>query len=291
MNIFEAIMQGIIQGLTEFLPVSSSGHLSLYQHFTGNSGEGALLFSAVLHLGTLVAVFTAFRKTIWELIKELGFMIKDIFTGKFKWKEMNPPRRAIIMMIISLLMLIPFYIFKDFFEGVSEDSDIIVEGICFLYTATILFFSDRCVKGNKKFGDITVKNAVTVGAFQGVALLPGVSRSGSTISGGLFCGFERETAVQDSFILGIPAILGGCLLQVKDAVDQKAMDIEPLNFAVGFIVSAIVGICAIKMVNWLVKSDKFKIFAVYTLILGVVVIGIGIFEHAVGMNLVDYLKK
>ena len=291
MNIFEAIMQGIIQGLTEFLPVSSSGHLSLYQHFTGNSGEGALLFSAVLHLGTLVAVFTAFRKTIWELIKELGFMIKDIFTGKFKWKEMNPPRRAIIMMIISLLMLIPFYIFKDFFEGVSEDSDIIVEGICFLYTATILFFSDRCVKGNKKFGDITVKNAVTVGAFQGVALLPGVSRSGSTISGGLFCGFERETAVQYSFILGIPAILGGCLLQVKDAVDQKAMDIEPLNFAVGFIVSAIVGICAIKMVNWLVKSDKFKIFAVYTLILGVVVIGIGIFEHAVGMNLVDYLKK
>ena len=291
MNIFEAIMQGIIQGLTEFLPVSSSGHLSLYQHFTGNSGEGALLFSAVLHLGTLVAVFTAFRKTIWELIKELGFMIKDIFTGKFKWKEMNPPRRAIIMMIISLLMLIPFYIFKDFFEGVSEDSDIIVEGICFLYTATILFFSDRCVKGNKKFGDITVKNAVTVGAFQGVALLPGVSRSGSTISGGLFCGFERETAVQYSFILGIPAILGGCLLQGKDAVDQKAMDIEPLNFAVGFIVSAIVGICAIKMVNWLVKSDKFKIFAVYTLILGVVVIGIGIFEHAVGMNLVDYLKK
>lgn len=284
-------MQGIIQGLTEFLPVSSSGHLSLYQHFTGNSGEGALLFSAVLHLGTLVAVFTAFRKTIWELIKELGFMIKDIFTGKFKWKEMNPPRRAIIMMIISLLMLIPFYIFKDFFEGVSEDSDIIVEGICFLYTATILFLSDRCVKGNKKFGDITVKNAVTVGAFQGVALLPGVSRSGSTISGGLFCGFERETAVQYSFILGIPAILGGCLLQVKDAVDQKAMDIEPLNFAVGFIVSAIVGICAIKMVNWLVKSDKFKIFAVYTLILGVVVIGIGIFEHAVGMNLVDYLKK
>lgn len=291
MNIFEAVMQGIIQGLTEFLPVSSSGHLSLYQHFTGNSGEGALLFSAVLHLGTLVAVFTAFRKTIWELIKELGLMIKDIFTGKFKWKEMNPPRRAIIMMIISLLMLIPFYIFKDFFEGVAEDSDIIVEGVCFLYTAAILFLSDRCVKGTKKFGDITVKNAVTVGAFQGVALLPGISRSGSTISSGLFCGFERETAVQYSFILGIPAILGGCLLQVKDAVDQKAMDIEPLNFAVGFVIAAVVGVCAIKMVNWLVKSDKFKVFAVYTLVLGLAVIGIGIFEHSVGTNLVEYLKK
>lgn len=291
MSFLEALMQGIIQGLTEFLPVSSSGHLSLYQHFTGNSGEGALLFSAILHLGTLAAVFIAFRKTICELIFEFFSLIKDIFTGKFKWKTMNPQRRAIIMLVISLLMLIPFYIFKDYFEKVSEDSDIVIEGICFLYTSVILFISDRCVKGNKKFGDITVKNAVTVGTFQGIALLPGVSRSGSTISSGLFCGFERGTAVEYSFILGIPAILGGCLLQVKDAVEQKAMDINILNFAVGFITSAVVGICAIKMVNWLVKSDKFKIFAIYTFILGIIVTGIGIFEHSVGMNIVDYFRK
>lgn len=291
MSFFEAIIQGIIQGLTEFLPVSSSGHISVYQHFTGNSGEGALLFSAVLHLGTLVAVFIAFRKTICELIVELFSLIKDVFTGKFKWKTMNPARRAIIMMIISLLMLIPFYIFKDYFEKISEDGDIIVEGICFLYTSAILFISDKCVKGNKKFGEITAKNAVTVGTFQGIALLPGVSRSGSTISSGLFCGFERETAVQYSFILGIPAILGGCLLQVKEAVEKKTMDIDFINFAVGFIVSAIVGICAIKMVNWLVKSDKFKIFAIYTLILGIVVIGVGIFEHSVGLNIVEYFRK
>lgn len=291
MSFLEAIMQGIIQGLTEFLPVSSSGHLSLYQHFTGNNGEGALLFSAILHLGTLAAVFIAFRKTICGLIVELFSLIKDIFTGKFKWKTMNPQRRVIIMLVISLLMLIPFYIFKNYFEKVSEDNDIVIEGICFLYTSVILFISDKCVKGNKKFGDITVKNAVTVGAFQGIALLPGVSRSGSTISSGLFCGFERSTAVEYSFILGIPAILGGCLLQVKDAVEQKAMDIDFVNFGAGFIVSAVVGICAIKMVNWLVKSDKFKIFAIYTLILGIVVTGIGIFEHSVGMNIVDYFRK
>ncbi len=291
MSLLEAIIQGIIQGLTEFLPVSSSGHLSLYQHFTGNNGEGALLFSAVLHLGTLVAVFIAFRKTICELIVEFFVLIKDLFTGKFKWKTMNPQRRAIIMMIISLLLLIPFYIFKDYLEGIAEDSDIVAEGICFLYTSVILFLSDRCVKGNRKFGDITVKNAVTVGAFQGVALLPGVSRSGSTISSGLFCGFERETAVQYSFILGIPAILGGCLLQVKDAVEQKAMEFSIVNFGVGFIVAAVTGICAIKMVNWLVKSDKFKVFAVYTFILGAVVVGVGIFEHSVGMNIIDYFRK
>lgn len=290
MSFLEAVMQGIIQGLTEFLPVSSSGHISLYQHFTGNSGEGALLFSAILHLGTLVAVFIAFRKTICGLILELFSMLKDIFTGKFKWKTMNPQRRAIIMMVISLALLIPFYIFKDHFEKIAEDNDIIIEGICFLYTSVILFLSDKCVKGNRTFGDISVKNAVTVGAFQGVALLPGVSRSGSTISSGLFCGFARETAVEYSFILGIPAILGGCLLQVKDAVEQKATDIEFVNFAVGFVVSAVVGICAIKMVNWLVKSDKFKIFAIYTFVLGIAVLGTGIFEHNVGMNIVDYFK-
>ena len=96
MGIINAIFQAIIQGLTEFLPVSSSGHLSLYQHFTGNSGEGALFFSAILHLGTLVAVFVAFRKTIWDMIKELGVMIKDIFTGKFTLKNMNPPRLSLI---------------------------------------------------------------------------------------------------------------------------------------------------------------------------------------------------
>lgn len=281
MSIFNAVIQAIIQGLTEFLPVSSSGHLSLYQHFTGNSGEGALLFSAVLHLGTLVAVFLAFRKTIIALIKELGSLIKDVFTGKFKWKQMNGERRMIMMIIISTLCLIPFMFFKSWFEGISEDGGIFAEGLCFLYTAGILFMSDRCVKGKKTPKDIKTKDAVTVGFFQGVALLPGVSRSGSTISSGLFCGFTRETAVQYSFVLGIPAILGGCLLEIKDAVETKA-GVEILPCIVGFIVAAFVGVCAIKLVDWLVKSDKFKVFGYYTLVLGVIVIVISIIEKFIG---------
>ena len=149
MGIINAIFQAIIQGLTEFIPVSSSGHLSLYQHFTGNSGEGALFFSAILHLGTLVAVFVAFRKTIWDMIKELGVMIKDIFTGKFTLKNMNPPRRMIVMIIVSCFCLVPFLPFKGWFEGIAEDSSIFAEGLCFLYTSAILFMSDRCVKGKK----------------------------------------------------------------------------------------------------------------------------------------------
>ncbi len=289
MSILEAVIQAVIQGLTEFLPVSSSGHLSLFQHFTGNSGEGALLFSAVLHLGTLVAVFVAFWDTIWALIKEFFVMLRDIFTGKFKWSTMNGERRMIIMLVISLLMLIPFYIFKDFFTSVSEDETIFIEGLCFLYTAVILTIADKCANGTKNPGDITTKDAVTVGIFQGIALLPGVSRSGSTIASSLMCKFSRETAVRYSFILGIPAIMGGCLLEIKDAV-KTDMSIDILPFVIGFIVAAVVGICAIKMVQWLLKTNKFKIFAIYTAILGVAVITIAIFEKTVDMNLIEFLK-
>ncbi|WP_124101068.1 undecaprenyl-diphosphate phosphatase [Ruminococcus sp. Marseille-P6503] len=285
MGMINAVFQAIIQGLTEFLPVSSSGHLSLFQHFTGKSGEGALMYSAVLHLGTLVAVFFAFKKTIIALIKEFFVMLRDIFTGKFKWREMNPERRMIVMIVISTACLIPFYLFKDWFTGIAEDKSIFAEGLCFLYTAGLLFMSDKCVKGKKTPKNITAGNAVTVGFFQGVALLPGVSRSGSTISAGLFSGFSRETAVQYSFILGIPAILGGCAVEIKDAVGEKAAASVP-ECIIGFIVAAIVGVCAIKLVNWLVKTDKFKIFGYYTFILGIIVIVVSIIEKFVGHALV-----
>lgn len=281
MTTLNAIMQAIIQGLTEFLPVSSSGHLSLYQHFTGNSGEGALFFSAVLHLGTLVAVFIAFRKRIGALISEFFRLCKDIFTGKFSYKSMNAERRMIVMIFFSCLCLLPFAPFLDWFEKFAEDGSILAEGICFLYTAAILFMSDRCIKGSKTPGDIKAGDSVTVGFMQGVAMLPGVSRSGSTISAGLFCGFTRETAVEYSFILGIPVILAGCLTEVKGALEEKAA-IDWGSCGIGFLVAALVGICAIKMVSWLVKSDKFKFFAYYTFILGCVVIVAAVIEKLTG---------
>lgn len=281
MSIVSAIFQAIIQGLTEFLPVSSSGHLSLYQHFTGNSGEGALFFSAVLHLGTLVAVFIAFRQTIWAMIKELGVMCKDIVHREFTLNNMNVERRLIVMIIISCFCLAPFVFIKSWFEGIAEDKSIFAEGLCFLYTAAILLMSDRCAKGSKTAAEIKPKDAVTVGLFQAVALLPGVSRSGSTISAGLFSGFTRETAVKYSFIMGIPVILASCLLEVKDAVSSGA-EIAWGSCFIGFVVSAFVGLCAIKLVSWLVKNDKFKIFAYYTAILGVLVLLISFIELCMG---------
>lgn len=278
MEFLDAIVQGIIQGLTEFLPVSSSGHLALYQHYFGKSESSTgLFFSAILHLGTLLATFLAFRKEIFALIKEFGVMIADLFKGKLFKTKMNPERRMIVMILTSCLVLVPCIPIKDVIEKVSE-TYMIVLGCLFIYTSVILYLSDRCTKGNKTEKDITFKNALTVGIFQAIALFPGVSRSGSTISSGLFCGFSREMAVRYSFILGIPTILAGCLLEVKDALSAS----EPMGnigvYAVGFIVSAIVGICAIKMVNWIVKSDKFTIFSIYTLILGLGIIGYEVFQ-------------
>ncbi|MDE6727003.1 MAG: undecaprenyl-diphosphate phosphatase, partial [Oscillospiraceae bacterium] len=201
MDILNVIIQAIVQGLTEFLPVSSSGHLSVIQHITGHTGESALILMVVLHLGTLVAVFAAFWETIWGMIKEFFATIRDIAQKKFSWRDMNADRRMMIMVIIATLILVPVYLFKDFFTAREGDGDIIFEGVAFLFTAVLLFLSDRC--GGTKTGErMTIKDAVTVGLFQCVALFPGVSRSGSTTAAGLFCGFEKNTAVTFAFILG-----------------------------------------------------------------------------------------
>lgn len=290
MTILEAIIQGIIQGATEFLPVSSSGHLSLFQHFTGVTGDEAIFTTIALHIGTLVAVFIAFRQKIWALILEFFAMIKDIFTGRFSFKVGSGNRRMILMIIVSILPLFVFYIFKDFFTAVSSDSDIIAEGICFLYTAVTLTIGDRTAKKNAKkgiektAGETTAADALVIGFFQGVALLPGVSRSGSTISAGMMTGLKREDAVEYSFILGIPVILAGALSELLDI--SGGMTFEAVPLLIGMAVAAVSGYFAIRLINWLMKTDKFRIFAVYTFILGLVVIGAGIYEHVTGTPIV-----
>ncbi len=278
MSVLEAIIQGIIQGLTEFLPVSSSGHLSVFQHFFGINGEEAVLSTIVMHMGTLVAVFIAFRKKIFALIKEFFSMIKDIFTGKFSYKEMNGNRRMIVMIIVSILPLFVFYIFKDFFAGLSSDNDIMVEGFAFIYTSVLLYIADRHSNGTKTAGETTVKSALTIGAFQGIALVPGISRSGSTISGALLTGMKREDAVEYSFILGIPVILAGALVEFKDVGTAASESLGVL--IIGFVVSAVVGYLAIGLLKWLIKYNKFRVFSIYTFILGVAVITAGILEKA-----------
>ena len=187
-------------------------------------------------------------------------------------------------MLIATLILVPFVFIKDFFTSVQGDGDIIFEGCAFIFTAIVLFLSDACVKGAKTGKDMKIKDAITVGLFQCVALFPGVSRSGSTISAGLFCGLTRETAAAFSFILGIPAILGSAMLEGIDVI-KAGEPIDVLPLAIGAVVAAVVGLLAIKLVQIIIKNDKFKIFGIYTLLLGIACIGIGIFENVTGTHI------
>lgn len=282
MSIFDAVIQGIIQGLTEFLPVSSSGHLSLYQHFTGNSGEAAGIYSILLHLGTLLAVMIAFWKDILDMIKEFFSMAKEIITGKFDKENMTGSRRMIFLLIISLVPLCFFYFISDFYNSLSTDNDIIVEGLCFLLTAALLIVSGKCVKtGGATAENMSWKQALGMGIMQGIAPLPGLSRSGSTISTGLILGVSREQAVAFSFIMGVPAVLAANILEVPSALTGE-VEINWLAAIIGMAVSLIVGIGAIKTVKLLVKNDKFTKFAWYLIPLGVIIVAIGIFEKISG---------
>ncbi|MDE6595140.1 MAG: undecaprenyl-diphosphate phosphatase [Oscillospiraceae bacterium] len=288
MTILEGILQGILQGLTEFLPVSSSGHLSLFQHFFGLDGEGAATMNIVLHLGTLVAVFIAFWGKIKDLIFEAFRLLGDIFTLKFRWKTMNPERRMIMMIIVSILPLFGFYIFRNFFRDLEEDTDILVEGFAFLYTSALLFLSTKVSSQNengahyaavkrKTAGETTVPAALTIGIFQGIALVPGISRSGSTISAALFTGMKREDAVEYSFILGIPVILASAVVELGDASSAE-ISANLLPLLIGFAAAAVSGYFAIRLIKMLVVNDKFRIFAWYTLVLGITVIALAIYE-------------
>ncbi|MBE6899580.1 MAG: undecaprenyl-diphosphate phosphatase [Ruminococcaceae bacterium] len=282
MSIFDAVIQGIIQGLTEFLPVSSSGHLSLYQHFTGNSGEAAGIYSILLHLGTLLAVAIAFWKELLDMIKEFFSMMKEILTGKFDKNNMSGSRRLIFLFIMSLLPLCFFYFISDFYNSLSTDNDIVVEGLCFLLTAALLVISGKCVKsGGTTAENMNWKQALGMGIMQGIAPLPGLSRSGSTISAGLILGVSREQAVAFSFIMGVPAVLAANILEVPAALSGE-VEINWVAALIGMAVALAVGIAAIKTVKLLVKNDKFTKFAWYLVPLGLIITGIGIFEHITG---------
>jgi undecaprenyl-diphosphatase len=213
-------------------------------------------------------------------------MVGDIFAGRFSYKAAGEERRMVIMVILSLVPLVAFFFIKDILASFSEDGDIIVEGVSFIFTGSMLFLADKCVKGRKTAGDMRPAEALCVGFFQGFAVLPGVSRSGSTISAGLLCGFSREHAVTFSFIMGIPAMIGAGIFEVRDAV-QAGLSIEAAPIIVGIAASAIVGFFAIKLINWLVKTNRFGAFAYYTLALGALVLAAGIVEMFAGRSITE----
>lgn len=284
MSVFKAIILGIVQGITEFLPISSSGHLSLFQHFLGVGGEGSLLFSVLLHLGTLIAVFIVFHKTIFELVIEFFELLKDIFTGKFKFKKLVGKKKMLVMFVFSciplLLLLIPVgndMKLMDWLSGFSEDNSILLEGFCFLFTGCLLLTSTYISKKKVLTREVNTLDSFAVGLAQVFAAgFPGISRSGSTISTGMICGVSKEYMVEYSFILGIPAILVANAVELKDAVDAGAQ-LELLPTIIGVLVAAVVGVACIKLLHWILKKDMWKYFGYYCFGVGVISILCSIF--------------
>ena len=311
MSIFDAIIQGIVQGLTEFLPVSSSGHLAITQHILGTSGDGNLFFNVMLHVGTLVAVIAFYYKLIWSLIKEFFSMIKDIFTGKFKWSKINYERNLIMMLIIGLLPLFLLFIpipgtemkIKDLAEVLSGSPILLVTAISLLVTSALLTIGIICNRRNSSKGgkhlkgagkansngreSYTILDAVCVGLMQvAAAVFPGLSRSGSTLAVGEMRGINKQKALDYTFVLGVPSIVAAALLEGIDAVKSpEEINVEIGVIIAGVIASAVVGYLAIVIFKWFLKSDKMSIFVIYTAIVGVAFIVISIIEMNTGVNL------
>lgn len=271
MTYIQAIILGLAQGLSEFLPISSSGHLALLQYFFGISAENVLPFAVLLHLGTLISVFIIYWKDIVELVKELGAVIKDIFTGKGLRVNANPTRRLGFMIIVATIpTAVIGLLFNDLFNAMYLS--LIAIGVGLLITGTILVIAEKMGKSSKGVKEMKFRNAFFVGLMQGVAICPGISRSGSTLFGGLISGLNREFAVKFAFLVSIPSILGSVIVEAPDAF-KAGMDMSLIGpVIVGVVVSAISGLFAIKAMIKLVSNKNLMGFSVYTWAVGIAVI-------------------
>ena len=262
MEWFEALILGIIQGLTEYLPVSSSGHLAIGANLFGLSGEENLTFTVAVHVATILS-------TIVILWREIVWLFVDFF--KFKWNEGT---KYIVNILISMIPVgIVGVFFKDKVEAIFG-SGLLVVGICLLVTATLLAFSYFARPRQRE--QISPLHAFIIGIAQALAVLPGLSRSGSTIATGLLLGNKKEKLAQFSFLMVIPPILGEALLDVKDmaelGVSEAMAGLSPLSLIVGFLAAFVCGCLACKWMINIVKKGKLIWFAVYCAIVGIAAI-------------------
>ena len=300
-KIIQNVILGVVQGITEFLPVSSSGHLNIAKHLMGID-DGGIFLDVMLHIGTLAAVIIFYHKLIFRLIKAFGLLVKDIFTGKFKWSQMDGDRNLLVMLVIGLIPLFLLFVpipgtdmkVKDFADLFAENKYFIVVGISLLVTSTLLFIGNRINhrpqgKHFKKDAEsnytgngrtrYTILDALCVGLTQCfAAVFPGLSRSGSTLSMGQMRGINKQAALDYTFILGIPSIIAAAVLEIKD-VDTSSLTTDSIIAAAcGVVAAAVVGYLAIVLFKWLLKSDKMIVFIIYTAVVGLIVTGISIFE-------------
>ncbi|EDS73418.1 undecaprenyl-diphosphatase UppP [Anaerofustis stercorihominis] len=270
MTTIQAIILGIVQGLTEFLPVSSSGHLVILQNFMGIS-EGSLEFAIVLHLGTLLAVVIAYYESIWNMFKQFFLMLADLITLKGPCFEKSKYRKYIVYILMASIPAgIVGVLFEDFIS--EKFGSIIIVGFTLLITGVLLVLGDALGKNNRgHIENVGAGKAFLIGVFQMFAITPGISRSGSTIVGGLLSGLKKEEAVEFSFLMSIPAVLGSLLLKIKDIIAIGATtSFVPL--IIGFFCSLVIGYFSIVLLNNIVKKGKLYYFSIYCWIVGLALI-------------------
>jgi len=276
MGIIEAVIYGIIQGIAEFLPISSSGHLALAQNFSEKLQLGAVnteasdnfAFNIALHLATLVSVCVVFRKDVLVLIKSFFSLAKKLFTGKLK-QGLDNGEKLFLMLCIATLPLIPVKLLglDETVESISSISWLI--GILLIINGCMLVVSDRLSGGKAMPESGGFLRPLGVGLVQAImGILPGISRSGSTITGGRVVGYNREEAVRFSFLMSIPAILGACVTELPDMFAQELSNDMLISILAGAVTAAVVGFFAIKLLQYLTKNKSFTFFAVYCVIIG-----------------------
>lgn len=288
MNLLKAILMGIIQGLTEFLPVSSSGHLALIKAIFKVETDTGVLFDVLLHVATLIAIVVVFYKDILRLIREFIGMCGDIFSNAVlffkslgsidKVHEYSPVisnsyRKFVLLLIIST---IPTGLIGVFMNDVVDyaSTNILITGFCLLCTGGILMLCDFFPDKGKRLKEANYGDAFCVGIAQGIATLPGLSRSGSTITAGVLCGFDRKFAARYSFIMSIPAILGALILELTDISKETVTAGDVGCYIVGMIFAGIIGYFALVITMKLVVSRFFKYFSFYCLGLGIISVAV-----------------
>ena len=260
MTYLSSFLLGLVQGLAEFLPISSSGHLSIAQNLLGLNTEIPEFFDVLLHLGTLVAVFVAYWRDICDMVAELIHGVGDLVHGTTP-RQVPPARRLILLIIVGTP---PLFILLPIHKQVQAlSNNMVFIGAALVVTGFLLFACDLVRKGKKTERTATIADVLVVGLGQAIATMPGISRSGMTITTGCFMGFERKFAVRFSFLLSIPAVLGANILSLKDALDTGIIWAEVPMYVVGVITAAVVGYACIWLLRLVAEKGRFGAFAYY----------------------------
>lgn len=259
MDLLQSFLLGLIQGLTEFLPISSSGHLALGRYILGADTEVGITFEVVVHFGTLCSIVIYYKSELAKLISAgFGFLKAP------SQKKEDPQVRVILFILVSMIpALIVGFTLKDYVEGIFMNPLLVC--IMLIVTGFILFLT-RFAKSHE--GEVTLGKSFLIGLAQAFAMIPGISRSGSTISTALYLGIKREEAANFSFLMVIPVIGGAMLLQIKEMLEIGVSDAQVLSLVVGFFTSFISGYYALKYLIIILKKKGFHYFAFYCWLVG-----------------------